>query len=111
MGLVKVDIQKEQRNIDADYRMETEAGVMKVLRGYRELTFRKYNGSIELVGLLADFNDAVEIAQLTDSEREAAYKTVTGTPCEEINNCALESAAKKIAGVFRGWRYDCVIAA
>ncbi|GIP55276.1 hypothetical protein [Paenibacillus vini] len=111
MGLIRVDIHKEQRKIDADYRMETEAGVMKVLRGYRELNFRKYNGSVELAGLLADFNNALELAQLTECERKAAYLTVTNVSHAEIDSSALESAAKKIAAVFRGWRYDTDVAA
>lgn len=111
MGLVKVDIHKEQRKIDEDYRMETEAGVMKVLRGYRELCFRKYGGSIALVALLADFNDALETAQLTDGERTAAYLTVTGAPYAEIDTVVLDAAAAKIADVFRGWRYDRDVAA
>ncbi|MNP64657.1 hypothetical protein D3C76_1601720 [compost metagenome] len=110
MGLVKVDIHKEQRRIDADYRMETEAGVMKVLRSYRELNFRKYGGSIELAALLADFDDALEIAQLTEGERTAAYMTATGAPYAEIDTVALDGAVTKIANVFRGWRYDRVAA-
>lgn len=95
-----------QRNICEDYRMETEEGVMKVLRGYREMNFAKYGGSSELIDLLIDFNDALERAELDAKERAALRTLVTGGRVRNDGKTALDSALRKITEVFREWRYD-----
>ena len=106
-----------ERHLDDRYAgLHSPAQVKRLLRDYHALKARQYDGDYDAVILLVDLERAIELAGLTERQREALrlvyYEDLTqadagwemGLARETIKTYA-DSAIKKIAEIFEYWAW------
>lgn len=71
MGAVTKDLHARERALDETYRLDNADGVRALLRDYNALVERQYGGDYDAVVLLVDLHTAIDMARLTDRQREA----------------------------------------
>lgn len=72
MGAVKIDTQSKERSLDAKYpALDTPANLRILLGDYHALKIRRFNGDTAASDILIDLSTAIEMAQLTDRQRQA----------------------------------------
>lgn len=72
MGAVKIDTQAKERTLDAKYpALDNPLGLRILLSDYHSLKVRQYAGDYDATIILADLATAVEMAGLTDRQRQA----------------------------------------
>jgi DNA-directed RNA polymerase specialized sigma24 family protein len=72
MGAVKVDLSQKERALDAKYpALDSPENLRILLSDYHALLNRQYQGDYDAVVLLADLQNAVELAKLTERQAEA----------------------------------------
>lgn len=106
MGACRVDLQKKQRTLNEKYPLDSEEGVRNLILSYAELNESRFMQGLEIVNLLLDFESAMNIAALSESEGGAVSTAVNRGPSGWVGREFLDSAVKKITGVFIGWNYD-----
>jgi RNA polymerase sigma factor (sigma-70 family) len=72
VGAVKVDLSQKERALDAKYpALDSPENLRILLSDYHALLNRQYQGDYDAVVLLADLQNAVELAKLTERQSEA----------------------------------------
>lgn len=117
MGRVKIDTTTKERALDAKYAaLDSPAGVKRLLRDYHVLVERAFDGDYDAVVLLVDLATAVELAGLTERQREclrlvygedltqedAAWRLGISRQAVQIY---IENAARKIAQIYEQWAW------
>lgn len=104
-----------ERHIDDRYAgLHSPAQVKRLLRDYHALKARQYDGDYDAVILLVDLERAIELAGLTERQREALRKVYIDGLTQEDAGKLLEVgqdvisyhiavAADKIAAVYERW--------
>ncbi|WP_239613911.1 hypothetical protein [Cohnella mopanensis] len=106
MGVCKIDRLSKLRELDARYRMETADGVKSAISEAQQLESGALKGTYENVNLLVDIQSAIEECEFNPEEIHAIQVAMGSGVIRWENNVAFDSAAEKLAAVFRGWRYD-----
>ncbi|MCY7794109.1 RNA polymerase subunit sigma [Bacillus spizizenii] len=71
MGSVKVDLHRKEREFDAAYALDNAEGVKLLLADYQKFVSRKRCGDYDAATILIDIHKALELANLTDRQRQA----------------------------------------
>ncbi|NME91576.1 DUF134 domain-containing protein [Bacillus velezensis] len=71
MGTVKVDLHRKDREFHAAYALDNAEGVKLLLADYQKFVSRKRCGDYAAVEVLIDIHKAIELAGLTDRQRQA----------------------------------------
>ncbi|MED4523625.1 sigma factor-like helix-turn-helix DNA-binding protein [Bacillus velezensis] len=71
MGTVKVDLHRKDREFNAAYALDNAEGVKLLLADYQKFVSRKRCGDYAAVEVLIDIHKAIELAGLTDRQRQA----------------------------------------
>lgn len=72
MGAVKTDLHAKERSLDEKYpALNSAAGLRILLSDYHALVNRQYQGDYDSVVILTDLRRAIELARLTDRQRQA----------------------------------------
>lgn len=71
MGTVKVDLHGKDREFNAAYALDDAEGVKLLLADYQKFVSRKRCGDYAAVEVLIDIHKAIELAGLTDRQRQA----------------------------------------
>ncbi|MEK4559534.1 sigma factor-like helix-turn-helix DNA-binding protein [Bacillus sp. FSL K6-0036] len=71
MGSVKVDIHRKEREFDAAYALDNAEGVKLLLADYQKFVSRKRCGDYDAATILIDIHKALDLANLTDRQRQA----------------------------------------
>ncbi|RAV05157.1 sigma factor-like helix-turn-helix DNA-binding protein [Paenibacillus sp. YN15] len=118
MGLVKVDIEKDQRKLSARYALNDKTGVRELLCDQYHIASRRYKGDTAASDILIDLDSAIRSAGLTErqtkalayvygsrqlSQKEAAL--VMGVRQNTVSEL-LDMALERIAASFRRWDYE-----
>ncbi len=104
MGSVKIDKNGQERAYDAAYRLQTAAGVKKLLADHHRIGARRFKGDTAASDLLLDLDKAITMARLTDRQALAiAYVYGLGLTqaeaakalgiTQQAGDASLESAA------------------
>lgn len=106
-----------ERHLDERYAgLHSPAQVKRLLRDYHALKARQYDGDYDAVVLLVDLERAIELAGLTERQREALRKVYEeGKTLEDAGyelgisfqaaSKNINSAVKKIATVYEAWAW------
>ncbi|MCY7780057.1 DUF134 domain-containing protein [Bacillus haynesii] len=70
IGTVKVDLHRKDREFEAAYALDNAEGVKTLLSDYPKFVSRKRLGEYEAAEVLLDLHNAIELADLTDRQRE-----------------------------------------
>ena len=104
-----------ERHLDDRYAgLHSPAQVKRLLRDYHALKARQYDGDYDAVILLVDLERAIELAGLTERQREALRKVYKeGKTIEDAGyelgisfqavSIYANNAVKKIAEVYEKW--------
>lgn len=117
-----IDKGAKERAYNAAYRLQTAAGVKRLLADRHRIGARRFKGDEDASVLLLDLDKAMTMARLTDRQAmaialvyglglthaEAAAELSVST--EDVE-ASIESACKRIARIFRRWRYEDVVVA
>ncbi|ARW40255.1 sigma factor-like helix-turn-helix DNA-binding protein [Bacillus amyloliquefaciens] len=71
IGKVRVDIHRKDREFNAAYALDNAEGVKLLLADYQKFVSRKRCGDYAAVEVLIDIHKAIELAGLTDRQRQA----------------------------------------
>jgi DNA-directed RNA polymerase specialized sigma24 family protein len=72
MGAIKIDTNAKERALDARYpALDSPANLRILLSDYHALKVRQYQGDYSAVDVLVDLRKAIEMAGLTDRQRQA----------------------------------------
>ena len=114
MGTVKVDLHRKDREFNAAYALDNAEGVKSLLAEYQKFVSRKRCGDYAAVEVLIDIHKAIELAGLTDRQRQAIelvyFGELTQTEAGErvgiaqknVNE-ALDRASEKLADIYYYW--------
>ncbi|MHA7962858.1 sigma factor-like helix-turn-helix DNA-binding protein [Paenibacillus sp. CAU 1782] len=116
MGHVKIDTEKQSRKYTETYSLSTAAGVKRLLRDRHRIAARRFKGDTAASDILIDLHSAINSAGLTDRQTEAVAwvygADVTQAKAAEIMGITqqnvgdyVETAAVKIAVVYKRWEY------
>lgn len=106
-----------ERHLDERYAgLHSPAQVKRLLRDYHALKARQYDGDYDAVILLVDLERAIELAGLTERQREALRKIYNEGKTQDVTayelgitqqavSIYLNSAARKIAAVYEAWAW------
>ncbi|MBS0046382.1 DUF134 domain-containing protein [Bacillus velezensis] len=114
MGTVKVDLHRKDREFNAAYALDDAEGVKLLLADYQKFVSRKRCGDYAAVEVLIDIHKAIELAGLTDRQRQAIelvyFGELTQTEAGERMgiaqknvNEALDRASEKLADIYYYW--------
>ncbi|WP_268327774.1 sigma-70 family RNA polymerase sigma factor [Bacillus inaquosorum] len=114
MGSVKVDLHRKEREFDAAYALDNAEGVKLLLADYQKFVSRKHCGDYDAATILIDIHKALDLANLTDRQRQAIELVYFGelTQAEagermgisrEAVKLYLLKAAEKIADIYYYW--------
>ncbi|MDL5023762.1 sigma factor-like helix-turn-helix DNA-binding protein [Bacillus velezensis] len=114
MGTVKVDLHRKDREFDSAYALDNAEGVKLLLTDYQKFVSRKRCGDYAAVEVLIDIHKAIELAGLTDRQRQAIELVYFGelTQAEAGErmgiaqknvNEALDRASEKLADIYYYW--------
>nr|WP_025851591.1 sigma factor-like helix-turn-helix DNA-binding protein [Bacillus velezensis] len=114
MGTVKVDLHRKDREFNAAYALDNAEGVKLLLADYQKFVSRKRCGDYAAVEVLIDIHKAIELAGLTDRQRQAIelvyFGELTQTEAGERMgiaqknvNEALDRASEKLADIYYYW--------
>ncbi|MEK4267929.1 sigma factor-like helix-turn-helix DNA-binding protein [Bacillus sp. FSL W8-0940] len=114
MGTVKIDLHRKDREFEAAYALDNAEGVKTLLSDYPKFVSRKRLGEYEAAEVLIDLHDAIELANLTDRQREAIrlvyFEDLTQVEAGKrmgITQAAvgryIDFAADKIADIYYYW--------
>jgi len=72
IGTVKIDVSAKERSLDEKYPALNSAAGLRILLGdYNALKLRRFNGDTAASDILIDLETAIELAKLTDRQRQA----------------------------------------
>ncbi|ASS64309.1 hypothetical protein CHN56_03878 [Bacillus velezensis] len=114
MGTVKIDLHRKDREFNAAYALDDAEGVKLLLADYQKFVSRKRCGDYAAVEVLIDIHKAIELAGLTDRQRQAIelvyFGELTQTEAGERMgiaqknvNEALDRASEKLADIYYYW--------
>ncbi len=114
MGSVKVDLHRKEREFDAAYALDNAEGVKLLLADYQKFVSRKRCGDYDAATILIDIHKALELANLTDRQRQAIELVYFGelTQAEAGERMGIsrisvreyvETSAEKIADIYYYW--------
>ncbi|AKD28990.1 RNA polymerase sigma factor sigK Sigma-K factor [Bacillus velezensis NJN-6] len=114
MGTVKVDLHRKDREFNAAYALDDAEGVKLLLADYQKFVSRKRCGDYAAMEVLIDIHKAIELACLTDRQRQAIelvyFGELTQTEAGERMgiaqknvNEALDRASEKLADIYYYW--------
>ncbi|MBT0952023.1 DUF134 domain-containing protein [Bacillus velezensis] len=114
MGTVKIDLHRKYREFNAAYALSNAEGVKLLLADYQKFVSRKRCGDYAAVELLIDIHKAIELAGLTDRQRQAIELVYFGelTQAEAGERMGisrisvreyLEAASEKLADIYYYW--------
>ncbi|MEG7333248.1 sigma factor-like helix-turn-helix DNA-binding protein [Bacillus sp. 0102A] len=114
MGSVKVDLHRKEREFDAAYALDNAEGVKLLLADYQKFVSRKHCGDYDAATILIDIHKALELADLTDRQRQAIELVYFGelTQAEagermgierDAVNHLLNRASEGIADIYYYW--------
>ncbi|UMQ50247.1 sigma factor-like helix-turn-helix DNA-binding protein [Bacillus velezensis] len=114
MGSVKIDLHRKDREFNAAYALDDAEGVKLLLADYQKFVSRKRCGDYAAVEVLIDIHKALELAGLTDRQRQAIELVYFGelTQAEAGErmgiaqknvNETLDRSAEKIADIYYYW--------
>lgn len=108
---------EKERAYNAAYRLQTAAGVKRLLADRHRIGARRYRGDTAASDLLLDLDKAMTMARLTDRQA-MAIALVYGLGLTHAEAAAelgitrqavgisIDSAAKRIARIYARWRYS-----
>jgi len=115
LGAVKTDLHAKERTLDATYpALNSPTGLRILLSDYHALIGRQYSGDYDAIVLLTDLRKAIELARLTDRQRQALtlvyFEDLTqeeagrrmGLARESVKTY-VENALDKISEIYRYW--------
>ena len=117
MGHVKIETSVKERVYSQTYALSTPAGVKNLLRDIHKIAARRFTGDTAASDILLDLNRAIDKARLTDRMAEAVvyvYRLdltqgqaakLMGVSREAVKDLLFQ-ATKRIAAVYRRWKYD-----
>ncbi|WHX88944.1 sigma factor-like helix-turn-helix DNA-binding protein [Bacillus paralicheniformis] len=114
IGKVKIDLHRKDREFEATYALDNAEGVKTLLSDYPKFVSRKRLGEYEAAEVLLDLHNAVELADLTDRQREAIrlvyFEDLTQVEAGKRMGIAkqnveayISKAAEKIADIYYYW--------
>ncbi|NMW10789.1 sigma factor-like helix-turn-helix DNA-binding protein [Bacillus velezensis] len=114
MGVTKIDLHRKDREFHAAYALDNAEGVKLLLADYQKFVSRKRCGDYAAVEVLIDIHKAIELAGLTDRQRQAIELVYFGelTQAETGERMGisrisvreyLEAASEKIADIYYYW--------
>ncbi|MBW7977973.1 sigma factor-like helix-turn-helix DNA-binding protein [Bacillus velezensis] len=114
MGTVKVDLHRKDREFNASYALDNAEGVKLLLADYQKFVSRKRCGDYAAVEVLIDIHKAIELAGLTDRQRQAIELVYFGelTQAEagermgigqDAVSKLIDSATEKLADIYYYW--------
>ncbi len=114
MGTVKIDLHRRDREFNAAYALDNAEGVKLLLADYQKFVSRKRCGDYAAVEVLIDIHKAIELAGLTDRQRQAIelvyFGELTQTEAGERMgiaqknvNEALDRASEKLVDIYYYW--------
>mgnify|MGYP001084415320 CR=1 FL=1 len=109
-----MDLHRKEREFDATYALDNAEGVKLLLADYQKFVSRKRCGDYDAATILIDIHKALELANLTDRQRQALELVYFGelTQAEagermgisrEAVKLYLLKAAEKIAEIYYYW--------
>lgn len=118
MGSVKRDLHVNERSLEAKYpALDSPANLRILLSDRQALVNRQYMGDYDSVIILTDLSTAIEMAQLTDRQRQAlrlvyeedltqeeAGKRMGGLAKDAVNHL-LDRAITAISEVYYYWAH------
>lgn len=114
IGSVKIDLHRKDREFETTYALDNAEGVKTLLSDYPKFVSRKRLGEYEAAEVLLDLHDAIELADLTDRQREAIrlvyFEDLTqveagkrmGVAQQNVSD-PIDRAAEKIADIYYYW--------
>ncbi|MCY9220598.1 DUF134 domain-containing protein [Bacillus licheniformis] len=114
IGTVKVDLHRKDREFEAAYALDNAEGVKTLLSDYPKFVSRKRLGEYEAAEVLLDLHNAIELADLTERQREAVrlvyFEDLTqveagkrmGVGKDSVNHL-INRAADSIADIYYYW--------
>ncbi len=114
MGVTKIDLHRRDREFNAAYALDNAEGVKLLLADYQKFVSRKRCGDYAAVEVLIDIHKAIELAGLTDRQRQAIelvyFGELTQTEAGERMgiaqknvNEALDRASEKLVDIYYYW--------
>lgn len=114
IGKVKIDLHRKDREFEATYALDNAEGVKTLLSDYPKFVSRKRLGEYEAAEVLLDLQNAIELAKLTDRQREAIrlvyFEDLTQVEAGKrmgIGQDAvfkhIDAAANKLADIYYYW--------
>ncbi|WFP01574.1 RNA polymerase subunit sigma [Bacillus subtilis] len=114
MGTVKVDLHRKEREFDSAYALDNAEGVKLLLADYQKFVSRKRCGDYDAATILIDIHKALELANLTDRQRQVIELVYFGelTQAEagermgiarDAVNHLLNRASEGIADIYYYW--------
>ncbi|GJI62639.1 sigma factor-like helix-turn-helix DNA-binding protein [Bacillus velezensis] len=114
MGSVKIDLHRKDREFNAAYALDDAEGVKLLLADYQKFVSRKRCGDYAAVEVLIDIHKAIDLAGLTDRQRQAIelvyFGELTQTEAGERMYISREAvklyllkATEKIADIYYYW--------
>ncbi|MGG1042548.1 sigma factor-like helix-turn-helix DNA-binding protein [Bacillus velezensis] len=114
MGVTKIDLHRKDREFNASYALDNAEGVKLLLADYQKFVSRKRCGDYAAVEVLIDIHKAIELAGLTDRQRQAIelvyFGELTQAEAGERIGIAqntlsetIDRAAEKIADIYYYW--------
>lgn len=114
IGTVKIDLHRKDREFETTYALDNAEGVKMLLSDYPKFVSRKRLGEYEAAEVLLDLHNAIELANLTDRQREAIrlvyFEDLTqveagkrmGVGKDSVNHL-INRAAESIADIYYYW--------
>lgn len=114
IGSVKIDLHRKDREFETTYALDNAEGVKMLLSDYPKFVSRKRLGEYEAAEVLLDLHNAIELADLTDRQREAIrlvyFEDLTqveagkrmGVGKDSVNHL-INRAAESIADIYYYW--------
>ncbi|TJZ71404.1 RNA polymerase subunit sigma [Bacillus amyloliquefaciens] len=114
MGVTKIDLHRKEREFHAAYALDNVEGVKLLLADYQKFVSRKRCGDYAAVEVLIDIHKAIELAGLTDRQRQAIelvyFGELTQAEAGERIGIAqntlsetIDRAAEKIGDIYYYW--------
>ncbi|MGF9973585.1 sigma factor-like helix-turn-helix DNA-binding protein [Bacillus velezensis] len=114
MGVTKIDLHRKDREFHAAYALDNAEGVKLLFADYQKFVSRKRCGDYAAVEVLIDIHKAIELAGLTDRQRQAIelvyFGELTQAEAGERIGIAqntlsetIDRAAEKIADIYYYW--------
>ncbi|WP_261381700.1 sigma factor-like helix-turn-helix DNA-binding protein [Bacillus licheniformis] len=114
IGKVKIDLHRKDREFEAAYALDNAEGVKTLLSDYPKFVSRKRLGEYEAAEVLLDLQNAIDLADLTDRQREAIrlvyFEDLTQVEAgkrmrvgKDSINHLINRAADSIADIYYYW--------